>query len=317
MSKSKRLVELMMAVNRKKKFTVRELAEEFGVSTRTMLRDLQELSGMGIPLYSEVGPSGGYQVLNERVLPPIAFTEEEAVAMFFACHALRHYASLPFETPSSSALRKFFAYLPNDVKDRIEEMRNRVDFYTPERKETCRFLGILLESAIRQKVVTIEYETTPGRSRNIQPIGIYADDGFWYCPAYCFEREAYRLFRADRITSAVMADPSPPPRDLHEINLSNWGPHFHNSLKTTSFRVKLTRRGVKLFREKRWLFPIPQLDIAEDGSGVLSGTVPEQEIPFFAGYFYTLGADAVVLKPKALADAVRTKLTEALAQYEL
>lgn len=82
MSKSKRLIELMMTVNRMRKFTVRELADQFGVSSRTILRDLQELSELGVPLYSEVGPHGGYQVLKERVLPPIAFSEEEAVAMF-------------------------------------------------------------------------------------------------------------------------------------------------------------------------------------------------------------------------------------------
>lgn len=82
MSKSKRLLDLMMTVNRKRKFTVRELADEFQVSSRTILRDLQELGELGVPLYSEVGPHGGYQVLSERILPPIAFTEEEAVAIF-------------------------------------------------------------------------------------------------------------------------------------------------------------------------------------------------------------------------------------------
>lgn len=59
-------------------------------------------------MYSEVGPHGGYRVLKERILPPIAFTVEEAVAMFFSVHALRHYSSLPFEAESSSALSKFY-----------------------------------------------------------------------------------------------------------------------------------------------------------------------------------------------------------------
>ena len=111
MSKSKRLLELMMTVNRKRKFTVKELAMEFGVSARTMLRDLQELSGIGFPLYSEVGPHGGYQVLKESILPPIAFSEEEAVALFFAVNALRHYSSLPFEAESASALDKFYLHM--------------------------------------------------------------------------------------------------------------------------------------------------------------------------------------------------------------
>jgi predicted DNA-binding transcriptional regulator YafY len=149
MSKSKRLMELMMTVNRKRKFTVKELAQEFGVSMRTILRDLQELSELGVPLYSEVGPHGGYQVLSERILPPIAFTEEEAVAIFFASHALRHFSSLPFETESSSALNKFYFYMPGDVRDRIDEMKNRVDFVSPTRQWESPFLSLLLAGAIQ------------------------------------------------------------------------------------------------------------------------------------------------------------------------
>lgn len=159
MSKSKRLMELMMTVNRKRKFTVGELAREFGVSQRTILRDLQELGELGVPLYSEVGPHGGYQVLRERLLPPIAFTEEEAVSIFFAVHALRHYSSLPFETESSSALKKFYAYMPEDVRERIDQMKNRVDFITPARKAVSPYLSTLLDAAVQQKVLLIRYQS--------------------------------------------------------------------------------------------------------------------------------------------------------------
>lgn len=69
MSKSRRLIELMMLVNRKKRFTVRELAEEFDVSYRTMWRYLQELGELGVPLYSEPGTNGGYRILRETEMP--------------------------------------------------------------------------------------------------------------------------------------------------------------------------------------------------------------------------------------------------------
>ncbi|UZM97932.1 HTH domain-containing protein [Lysinibacillus sp. MHQ-1] len=49
-----------------KKFTIQEMAEECGVSRRTMIRDLMELSELGVPLYSEAGPNGGYRVLREK-----------------------------------------------------------------------------------------------------------------------------------------------------------------------------------------------------------------------------------------------------------
>lgn len=64
MTKTSRLHELIARIHEKPKFTVDELAEEFQVSYRTMLRYLQELSGMGVPLYSETGKHGGYSLLR-------------------------------------------------------------------------------------------------------------------------------------------------------------------------------------------------------------------------------------------------------------
>ena len=55
------------------------------------MRDLQALEEVGFPLYSEVGAAGGYHVLKERVLPPIAFSENEAMAIFFAYQSLQYY----------------------------------------------------------------------------------------------------------------------------------------------------------------------------------------------------------------------------------
>lgn len=67
MSKAIRLNELRLYINRVKKFKVDDLAKEFNVSRRTILRDLEELSILGVPLISEVGANGGYQVLEEKI----------------------------------------------------------------------------------------------------------------------------------------------------------------------------------------------------------------------------------------------------------
>ncbi len=85
MSKAERLIEMMITINAKKDFTVGELAHEFSVSKRTILRDLQELEQAGFPLYSEVGAAGGYHILKERILPPIAFSENEDTN-WLICH---------------------------------------------------------------------------------------------------------------------------------------------------------------------------------------------------------------------------------------
>lgn len=314
MSKSKRLMELMMTVNRKRKFTVKELAQEFGVSMRTILRDLQELSELGVPLYSEVGPHGGYQVLSERILPPIAFTEEEAVAIFFASHALRHFSSLPFETESSSALNKFYFYMPGDVRDRIDEMKNRVDFVSPTRQWESPFLSLLLAGAIHQKVILIDYESRDEKScRQIQPVGIYASSGLWYCPAYCFLRGDFRLFRCDRIHAAVYDTSDTKPLDLRQVHLGNWESFIRAKREYVSVYVELSKEGVQ--RCEAELGRHTQLHIRTDSTGWLDGNVPKSEIPFLAKFFIGLGNQATVKNPPELVDLIKQKLAEIMAKY--
>lgn len=316
MPKSKRLLALMMTVNRKRKFTVKELAQEFEVSSRTILRDLQELSELGVPLYSEVGPHGGYQVLNERILPPIAFTEEEAIAIFFACHALRHYAYLPFKTEASSALSKFYNYMSGDVRDRIDQMKNRVDFITPSRHSESPYLSILLDGAIDQKVILIDYESREGiASREIQPIGIYASNGLWYCPAYCFLRGDIRVFRCDRMHSAVhTSDSSSKPMDLRHVHLGNREALNKAEEEEVILHVELSKEGVQKCEAELWAGS--KLHIRNDGTGWLEGNIGKSDIPFFAKFVLGLGNEATVKSPPELVDAMKEMIAEIMAKYK-
>lgn len=314
MSKSKRLMELMMTVNRKRRFKVQELADEFGVSTRTILRDLQELSELGVPLYSEVGPHGGYHVIRERILPPIAFTEKEAAAIFFAVHALRHYSSHPFQEEFSSALNKFFLQMPGDVRDQIDRMKERVDFIAPTRWSDAPCLDLLLEAAIHGKVLTIEYQSKDeGKSeRPIQPIFIYATNGFWYCKAYCFLREDVRIFRCDRIREAAYDETGILPLDLSEGGLSHQ--HTASPSETVRLHAALNREGVQRCEAELWLAPM--LQVHEDGSGLLDMEISRDDFPFYAQFFIELGDNAVLAEPTELKDSIRGKLTELLTHFQ-
>lgn len=314
MPKSKRLMELMMTVNRKRRFKVQELADEFGVSKRTILRDLQELSELGVPLYSEVGPHGGYQVVRERVLPPIAFTEEEAVAMFFAVHSLRHYSSLPFEAESASALSKFYLHMPGDVRDRIDGMKDRVDFITPTRRGDAPCLAILLEAAVSKKVLAVEYESKEEgvASRRIQPVCIYAHNGFWYCTAYCFLRQGFRVFRCDRIREAAYDASGTEPLDLGDVRLSRR--EAAEPREPVRLRAELTRSGVQRCEGELWLAPM--LDVREDGSGEIDMDISRGDIPFYTEFFIGLGNEVVLEEPAELKEAIRRKLSELLARYD-
>ena len=256
MSKSKRLIDLMMTVNRMRKFTVRELADQFGVSSRTILRDLQELSELGSPLF---------RGRTARRLPGAERTGSSADRLqrgrsrrdVFASHALRHYLFLPFEAESSTALQKFYYYMPGDVRDRIDQMKNRVDFLTHTRQQKAESLGALLDAAVDQRVVTVLYESREGyAARSIQPVGIYASNGFWYCPAYCFLRDDFRLFRCDRMQSVAEDATGIEPRDHRHIHLGNWREYGAEKSVYTRMVVDLSREGVQRANPNCVLFPI-------------------------------------------------------------
>ncbi|KOP81279.1 helix-turn-helix transcriptional regulator [Cytobacillus solani] len=313
MSKAKRLNEMIMMVNRKKRFKVKELAQEFGVSKRTILRDLQELSEMGVPLYSESGPYGGYQVLNERILPPIAFNEGEAISIFFAIHALRHYISLPFDSEYESIIKKFYLYLSGDIRETIDKMKNRVDFVSVYQQEETPYIKQLLEVSIKQEIVKVGYEVNGKITyRSIQPIGIYANEGKWYCPSYCFLRKDYRVFRCDRIKT-IELDENTVPINLSTIYLTNRFSLINRNKETYQLHVELTNKGVDKYKSTKW--PNIELIIRNDGTGFLKGTILKSDTAFFSNFFINYGEDAMVKSPSELVDSIKEKLNTILKQY--
>lgn len=317
MAKSKRLVELIMTVNSKKKFTVQELANEFGVSYRTILRDLQELGELGVPLYSEVGANGGYAILKERLLPPISFTESEAISMFFVSQSLKYYHNLPFENESNSALKKFYHYLPSEVKKTIDELSKRLSFWIPTVSLATPFLREVLEASLEQKVIAISYDSETSISkREIQPIGVYTVKGLWYAPAYCFNSKAFRLFRIDRITGFSDKDIKAEKMNLDEVTISDW--LINNDLKpeekeTINLVVKLTKKGIK--RCDSDMFFSENITLKEDGTGILEITLPSSHISWIVSYFIGCGKDAIVEKPLFIKEMIRENLKELLNYY--
>lgn len=82
MSKANRIFDLIMYVNSKKNFTAQDVAYKFNISVRTTHRYLIKISELGVPIYTEQGRNGGYHTLENRILPPIIFDENEALGIF-------------------------------------------------------------------------------------------------------------------------------------------------------------------------------------------------------------------------------------------
>lgn len=313
MHKAQRLIQLIMKVNERKKFTIQEMADECGVSRRTMIRDLMELSELGVPLYSEAGPRGGYRVLREKVLPPISFTEHEAIALFFACQSLRNYNSLPFKNEVNTALDKFFHYLSSELKQKIERMQQRLVFWVPPHEIDVSFLKELLEAALEQRVVAIMYEASSRRERMIQPLGIYTMNGLWYCQAYCFSAEDYRVFRVDRVKEFSLEADQSKKLNMAEEDIKSWVMRI-NEGDTLDLEVDLTPEGVRRCQSDLWLSQ--WINLHADGSGTIRTKMSTSFTPWTVHFFLGFGMEAKVKRPLVVREQIQSKLRQLISQYE-
>jgi predicted DNA-binding transcriptional regulator YafY len=315
MLKSQRLIRLMMVINAKKSFTVRELSDEFGLSPRTITRDLRELSEVGFPIYTVQGRGGGYRLLQERMLPPIAFSVSEAIAMFFACQSLQYFGSVPFDESAASAIHKFYHYLPADSKEQIDRLRNRVVIWNPHRTMSGECLQTLLQAIMNDSVVTITYNSeNEVTQRDIQPVGLYANEGYWYCPAYCFLRRTYRLFRADRITLADLNDSFPYRQDMSGRSVFDWiTPDLTRFDHQSDLIVELTEEGVRLLETNVWFGS--HIEVHEDGGGTVRIRIPVRKVTFFTDMVWQLGKEARIVEPVEAVDYMKHKIETIRQRY--
>ena len=204
MSRTARLLELMIRVQTRPRFTAAELAEEFGVSRRTMQRDLAALSGMGVPLRSTPGPGGGYSLpRGGRRLSP-SLTVDEALALIASYEALLRYPVHPFSTQGLSAVTKLRAALPKGIVAELDRLRRRVFVAGPARGYEAPLLGELLRAALDGAHLRVTYDSIRSgvSERVIFPYGLYASQGYWYCACFDHRRGGNAPMRADRFLSA-------------------------------------------------------------------------------------------------------------------
>src|SRR5215204_3850576 len=213
-SRTARLLELLVRVQTKPRFTAAELAEKFGVSRRTMLRDLRVLSEMGIPLRSTPGPGGGYSLPRGGTRLSPSLTVDEALALIVSYEALMRYPVSPFSSQSLSAVTKLRAALPPDVVGELDRLRRHVAVVEPVREYEAPLLGELLAAALDEAHLKVTYDSIKSgvSERVIFPFGLYASQGFWYSFCLDYRREQNVSLRADHRSLPVAINPPGPQR---------------------------------------------------------------------------------------------------------
>lgn len=196
-------------------WTADRLAGEFGVSERTIKRDIDALENSGVPIWSRPGPGGGYGVVAQAALPPISLSPAQAVALLAAVSAA---PEAPYSDLASAGVRKILGVLDPLTRERADALARRI--WVNSEGTAARVVQSALEQAMaEQLVVRIRYVSGDGAEtqRDVEPVIFASTGGRWYLIGWCRLRDAMRWFLIARIAQATVTRASCSGHGVEEI----------------------------------------------------------------------------------------------------
>jgi predicted DNA-binding transcriptional regulator YafY len=299
-----RLISLIMLLQSSPNRKAAELARELGVSIRTVHRYFEMLDELGIPLYSERGPAGGFSLVRGYKMPPLVLSPEEAVAVGLGASLVEEMWGALYRDAARGALAKLENLLPDDQRQEIAWARRSLVAAGLQRAELGTIQSTLetLRSALREtRRLRLVYEAV-GRAeatcREFDPYTLVYRWGHWYAAGFCHLRGAMRLLRVDRIREvAVLAE--------HYAIPAGYDPHkfLETELQpqpAVCARLRFAPQAAGFVRDAS----IGWNEIEERPDGSLLATLPAADLQFAASMAISFGPLVTVLAPQELISLV-------------
>ena len=293
-----RLFKIVYHLLDKGRATAPELSEKFEVSVRTIYRDIDALSGAGIPIYTEAGRNGGIYLMNDFVLDKAVLTEEEKREILAALHSINSTNNID----NRQILQKLSVIFNVSSESWLE-----VDFSKWGNNGTDNAKFELLKSAIiHQRCVKITYANSYGRisERIVQPLKMSYKSMSWYLKAYCTEKQDYRIFKLTRMIEVeVLLDTfcKKPFPELDEMSGQVYRTIVLRFAKEISYRV---------YDE----FDNTQISTDKNGDLIVSVEMPEDE--WLIGYLLSFGTQVDIIEPLYLKDIVAKQAKGIYEKYK-
>jgi predicted DNA-binding transcriptional regulator YafY len=295
MNRIDRLFAILLTLQHKRRIRAQDLARQFEISKRTIYRDMSALNQMGIPI--RAFPGEGFELVEGYYLPPLMFTESEAVALILGSRLLSQQAAGSLTPSADSALAKIKVALPNQVRARSEALTNIIGFITPKAKFDLDDPQLLLiQDAIQEKRVLHlnyrGYKKEEVTERDVEPHQLFYADGVWYLEAYCRTRKGMRDFRLSRMEKVTLRRETFPKKRTGKAQIQ----------PIMVIKIRFAPNAVRWVRERQ------HYGYQHDEQETLRGLVmvyhvnhESEIIPWILGW----GTSAEVLSPKELRQKLR------------
>ncbi|HAX20826.1 MAG TPA: YafY family transcriptional regulator [Hydrogenophaga sp.] len=321
--KASRLLSILMLLQAHGRMTAPALARALEVSPRTILRDVDQLSAAGVPLWGEPGRFGGFQLREGWSTTLTGMTEPESQALLLA--GLPGAATdLGLGAAAASARLKMVASLPAEWREQADRVGARlhidpVDWYRSQ--ETPAHLREVAEAVWNSRRIALRYESWRGQAeRELEPLGLVLKAGTWYMAARSqgqTEVRTYRLAAVRALRTLTTRFRRPAGFDLAHYWQAS-AARFEAELQRLQARVRVSPRAMGWLVNARTPFARVDDDAAAPGAGRegwVCVLLPIESIEHGARRLLSYGAEVEVLAPAALRQHLQGELAATRALY--
>ncbi len=311
--RASRLLSILMLLQTRGRMSAPVLAEELEVSQRTILRDIDHLSAAGVPIWSDRGRDGGFQLREGWSTNLTGLTEDEAQALFLAGLPTAA-AELGLGSASASARLKMLASLPEALRDNAEQVNSRLHFDPIDWFRAAvptDHLQAIAHCVWNQRIAAMRYESWKGeKTRTIKPLGLILKAGIWYAAALADESREPRIYRLSNILQLAITETKfrrPKKFDLAEFWKQSTQ-RFETEIYRDEATLLVTPRGMKRLLElSAAVGEAAKLSAVADSAnaGWTKVVVPIESVDFAVGQILGMGTDVQVLEPPILRDRIK------------
>jgi len=311
-----RLLSLILMLQSRSSWKAYELAVELNVSERTVHRYMAMLEEMGIPIYSERGPHGGFSLVRGYKLPPLLFTAEEATVLYMGANLVREVWGQTYDDAVTAVTAKLDNVLPDDLREEVTRARQslvvggltRMDYRPWE--TTIHTLRRCIGDRRCVRLLYRGFARQEDTDRVVEPYALTLKWGLWYLVGFCHLRQELRTFRVDRIQQVTsLKDRFTMPRDFSVREYLARSMRFEPAY-TVGVHLEASVAPDVRERHGHWM------DMTDHADGSITVRFGVAGLAWATGWVLTHGPAAKVLEPPELAALVRAAAEGIVGRYE-
>lgn len=293
--KFERLIAILVMLLRKERVQAKELAEKFGVSVRTILRDVEAINLAGIPIVTYQGAKGGIGIAEGYRLDRSVLTEDEMAAIITTLKGVS--GTLP-DSKHEVLMEKIKSILPALQLQNLNSKVNQliIDLSPWGGNQNLREkIGDIRKAIENLSEIYFTYLDAAGKrtSRKVEPYSLILKGQKWYLYAWCKCRQDFRLFKLSRVKELTVLPTFYQPRELSLDQLS-WEREWKKPENMVSLELSFEKEMESIVDECFGEGAVKK----EDGRIMVAISLPENN--WLYGFLLSFGVGVEVISPPHL-----------------